>query len=223
MHFSSPSGQRFSWWRPWNRGAVGFFSSGYSTVSTFLNICRKVTPKPLTGPRNSGTGDLLDGVGWGGTLIGTRLPGGDDHTDSVIVGRVQRRHREAGARAGRLAQPAGAWCAGSGTPGGFLRLLPGGGAAALGGHVHGPRQQQQDRKDRPADYVDRRAVAVLAAHADRRDHQDPGQRYGDEHLPPEPHQLVVPSPGQAPAQPDEAEQQDQHLGQEPQQRPPAGD
>ena len=23
-HFSSPSGQRLSWWRPWKRGAVTF-------------------------------------------------------------------------------------------------------------------------------------------------------------------------------------------------------
>src|SRR5215472_11183967 len=59
MHFSSPSGQRLSWCRPWNRGAVGSFCSGYWTVSTFLNICRKVTPKPLTGPRKSATGHLL--------------------------------------------------------------------------------------------------------------------------------------------------------------------
>src|SRR5215831_11673123 len=59
MHFSSPSGQRLSWWRPWKRGAVGSFCSGYWTVSTFLNICRKVTPKPLTGPRKSATGHLL--------------------------------------------------------------------------------------------------------------------------------------------------------------------
>src|SRR5262249_18893818 len=94
LHFSSPSGPRLSWWRPWNRGAVGFFSSGYWTVSTFLNICRKVTPKPLTGPRNSGTGDLLDGVSRGGTAIGARFPGGDDDADSVIVGQVEWRHRE---------------------------------------------------------------------------------------------------------------------------------
>src|SRR5256885_367356 len=49
MHFSSPSGQRFSWCRPWNRGAVGFFSNGYCSVNTFRNIVRKVTPKPATG------------------------------------------------------------------------------------------------------------------------------------------------------------------------------
>src|SRR5262244_4457200 len=121
MHFSSPSGHRFSWWRPWNRGAVAFFSSGYWTVSTFLNICRKVTPKPLTGPRNSGTGDLLGGVGRGGAPSGARLPGGDDHTDPVIVGQVQRRYGEAAARAAR---PARARCAGSG-PRGCLGLLPG--------------------------------------------------------------------------------------------------
>src|ERR1700722_905788 len=60
MHFSSPSGQRLSWWWPWNRGAVGRFSSGYITVSTFRNISRKVTPNPFTGLRKSSTGDLLD-------------------------------------------------------------------------------------------------------------------------------------------------------------------
>src|SRR3954452_13928112 len=52
MHFSSPSGQRLSWWRPWNRGAVGFFSKGYCSVTTFLNIVRKVTPNPATGSQN---------------------------------------------------------------------------------------------------------------------------------------------------------------------------
>src|SRR6185437_6202988 len=49
MHFSSPSGQRFSWCRPWKRGAVGFFSNGYCSVNTFRNIVRKVTPNPATG------------------------------------------------------------------------------------------------------------------------------------------------------------------------------
>src|SRR3954454_4127720 len=49
MHFSNPSGQRFSWCRPWKRGAVGFFSNGYSSVNTFRNIVRKVTPNPATG------------------------------------------------------------------------------------------------------------------------------------------------------------------------------
>src|SRR6516164_2513779 len=63
MHFSSPSGHRFSWWWPWNRGAVGRLSSGYITVSTFLNISVKVTPNPLTGLRKSSTGDLLSGGG----------------------------------------------------------------------------------------------------------------------------------------------------------------
>src|SRR5215467_14856418 len=175
MHFSSPSGQRLSWWRPWNRGAVGFFSSGYWTVSTFLNICRKVTPKPLTGPRNSGTGDLLDGVRLRDTLAGAGLPGGDDHADSVIVGQVHGRHREASAR--RLAQPARARRPGRPAAlGGRLRLLFSGAAAALVGYVGSPRQQQQGRQDRAADDVDRGAVTVLAAHPDGRDHQDPGQR-----------------------------------------------
>src|SRR5260370_34245669 len=66
MHFSSPSGHRLSWWWPWNRGAVGRLSSGYITVSTFLNISVKVTPNPLTGLRKSRTGDLLNGGGASG-------------------------------------------------------------------------------------------------------------------------------------------------------------
>src|ERR1700745_2612896 len=98
MHFSSPSGHRFSWWRPWNRGAVGFFTSGYWTVSTFRNICRKVTPKPLTGPRNSGTGHLLGGaVGSGRAFLRDLVPlgdGGDGDPDPVVVRQVYRRDRE---------------------------------------------------------------------------------------------------------------------------------
>ena len=49
MHFSRPSGQRLSWWRPWKRGAVGSFSNGYCSVTTFLNIVLKVTPNPAIG------------------------------------------------------------------------------------------------------------------------------------------------------------------------------
>src|SRR3954470_8090489 len=52
MHFSRPSGQRLSWCRPWKRGAVGNFSNGYCSVTTFLNIVRKVTPNPATGSQN---------------------------------------------------------------------------------------------------------------------------------------------------------------------------
>src|SRR6266540_5164089 len=49
MHFSRPSGQRFSWCLPWKRGAVGFLSNGYCSVNTLRNIVRKVTPNPATG------------------------------------------------------------------------------------------------------------------------------------------------------------------------------
>src|SRR5689334_11875184 len=52
MHFSRPSGQRLSWCRPWKRGAVGSFSKGYCSVTTFLNIVRNVTPKPAIGSQN---------------------------------------------------------------------------------------------------------------------------------------------------------------------------
>src|SRR5260370_7420834 len=78
MHFSSPSGHRLSWWWPWNRGAVGFLTSGYSTVSTFRNISWKVTPNPLIGLRKSSTSDLPGG-GFG---IGV---------DAVVVRQVERR------------------------------------------------------------------------------------------------------------------------------------
>src|SRR3954454_24493199 len=52
MHFSRPSGQRLSWCRPWNLGAVGTFSKGYCSVTTFLKMVRKVTPNPATGSQN---------------------------------------------------------------------------------------------------------------------------------------------------------------------------
>src|SRR6516225_7985841 len=109
MHFSSPSGQRFSWWRPWKRGAVGFFSSGYWTVSTFRNICRKVTPKPFTGFRNSGTGDLLDGGLRRVVRIGRgtrahrgrrRAPRTGRYANPVVVRQVQGWHGEPGSCGG---------------------------------------------------------------------------------------------------------------------------
>src|SRR5271156_5551748 len=91
MHFSSPSGQRLSWWWPWNRGAVCRLSSGYITVSTFRNISRKVTPNPLTGLRKSSTGDLLSHT----VIVGVRRTGqrGVAELTAVIVRQVERRHR----------------------------------------------------------------------------------------------------------------------------------
>src|SRR5665213_2341194 len=50
-HFSKPSGCRLSTCRPWKRGIVVFFCSGYNSVLTDLNIVANVTPKPLTGPK----------------------------------------------------------------------------------------------------------------------------------------------------------------------------
>src|SRR5579864_6168596 len=99
MHFSSPSGHRLSWWWPWNRGAVGFLTSGYSMVSTFLNISWKVTPNPLTGSIRSssqlgsqlGTCDLLGG-GVRSSEDSLGPLGGD--ADAVVVRQVERGHRE---------------------------------------------------------------------------------------------------------------------------------
>src|ERR1700744_1541831 len=99
MHFSSPSGHRFSWWWPWYRGAVGRFSSGYMTVSTFLNISEKVTPNPLMGLKKSltglvpGTCDLL--LGCVSRTRGFQLRARCG-ADAVVVRQVERRHRERG-------------------------------------------------------------------------------------------------------------------------------
>src|SRR5690349_6404055 len=98
MHFSRPSGHRFSWCRPWNRGAVGFFSKGYSSVTTFRNIVRKVTPNPATGSQNCcfrvGISLLLAGDGPDGG-VGRGLAGGlgrRHRWDRVATGeRVERR------------------------------------------------------------------------------------------------------------------------------------
>src|ERR1700729_3348965 len=93
MHFSSPSGHRFSWWWPWNRGAVGRLSSGYMTVSTILNISRKVTPNTLTGLRKSrtGTGNLLRHVSG---VAAHRSADNGAELKAVIVRQVKRRHGE---------------------------------------------------------------------------------------------------------------------------------
>src|SRR5690242_727073 len=52
-HFSRPSGWRFSWCRPWKRGAVGRGFSGYSSVATLRNIVENDTPNPATGAKSS--------------------------------------------------------------------------------------------------------------------------------------------------------------------------
>src|ERR1700730_7633425 len=91
MHFWTPSGQRLSWWCPWNRGAVGRLSSGYITVSTFRNISRKVTPNPFTGLRKSSNGDLLSRVV--GVAVGRAGQRGVAELKAVIVRQVERRHR----------------------------------------------------------------------------------------------------------------------------------
>src|SRR5689334_9214226 len=76
-HFSRPSGWRLSWCRPWNRGAVVFFCSGYCSVSRFLNMALKVTPKPATGFWKPGL------VSLGSSAIGRLLSIRRSVTDSV--------------------------------------------------------------------------------------------------------------------------------------------
>src|ERR1700761_9392869 len=140
MHFSSPSGHRLSWWCPWKRGAVGRFSSGYWTVSTFRNISWKVTPNPLMGLRKSSTGDLLGAVrvaGLGDRArrdLGGRGRVGDP--DAVVVGQVQR-----GDPVGGAARPRGRGAARSGLVG------PGVGGGRLGPPPFGgdvPRDRDDD-------------------------------------------------------------------------------
>src|SRR5215468_5619813 len=132
MHFSSPSGHRLSWWWPWNRGAVGRFSSGYWTVSTFLNISWKVTPNPLTGLRRSLR-----------KLATCDLPGGGvaSDSDSVVVRQVPRRHREA-RRGLALLDGLGV----------FLRHHEPSGPR-LGGTVPHPGQYQDEHDDQAEDHV----------------------------------------------------------------------
>src|SRR3954447_2759951 len=105
-HFSSPSGCRLSWWRPWNRGWVGTFCSGYSSVTTSVNMVRNVTPKPATEANSPGasfwsaTAHLLVRLG---VVAQGGLDGGGTGRRRLAV-RVRRQHR-AGAATDGLAGP----------------------------------------------------------------------------------------------------------------------
>src|SRR5450755_1362217 len=63
-HFSRPSGCLLRTCRPWNRGIVVFFCSGYNSVLTDLNMVAKVTPNPLPGPKKLliGASDAVGGI-----------------------------------------------------------------------------------------------------------------------------------------------------------------
>src|ERR1700691_592651 len=168
IHFSSPSGHRLSWWWPWNRGAVGFFTSGYSTVSTFLNISWKVTPNPLIGLRKSSTCDLLrggSGLLWAGRQAG-----------AVVVRQVERRHRGRGVPGlpgERIGYP---WL-------GRLRGRLYGGVpqrALLGGVVPRHHHRDEQHEHDTGHDVDGGAVEVQLPRADDRDEQDPHDRQRDE-------------------------------------------
>src|SRR6476646_4523560 len=98
MHFSRPSGQRLSWWRPWKRGAVGIFSKGYCSVTTFLNMVRKVTPKPATGSQRD---SLMPFDGWVGSLMVLLRCGGDGGVAPRGGGERQRRGGTADGTPGR--------------------------------------------------------------------------------------------------------------------------
>src|SRR5579859_3670687 len=114
MHFSRPSGCRLSWWRPWKRSAVGFFSSGYSSVLAGLNIVAKVTPNPAT--EASGFGSLFSSLLliWGRLLGGGAVRRQDRYGGPGVLGpgldlrgslSGQRRDREAADRRLVLGRP----------------------------------------------------------------------------------------------------------------------
>src|SRR3954451_3163359 len=201
MHFSRPSGQRLSWWRPWKRGAVGSFSNGYCSVTTFLNIVRNVTPNPATGsqscslrvlpscwelirgPRRS-AGSASDFVGWSYRLVlldgrdraagVEREPGGSSADGATLR---HGRHREPAVvpLRSRLALLVV-----------VLRLVP---------EEEDPEEEHDGdpETDQEVLAVD---TAVEGGHADRRDGDDPEQRERDQTLPAERHELVVAQPGQ---------------------------
>src|SRR4029077_12526117 len=166
--------------RPWNRGAVGFFTSGYWTVSTFRNICRKVTPKPLTGPRNSGTGHLLGGAaGTGRALLRDLGPPGDrgqGDPGPVVMRQVHRRDWE-GRRVVRGPGARGNGPLAGGQQVGLGRRLP-----SLQGRVAQEQQREQRDDQQAADRVHGGAAAVLPPDPDGGDDQDPDQGSRDEHL-----------------------------------------
>src|ERR1700689_5028842 len=183
MHFSSPSGQRLSWWCPWNRGAVGRLSSGYITASTFRNISRKVTPNPFTGLRKSSTGDLLSHT----VVIGVRRTGqrGVAELKAVVMRQVERWHRVPRLGRGGLGHldqlalivvvP-------------LVFLLLGGTRLArpqplepLGVAVVPERDQRdEEHEDDAGDRVDDRRVVVLAQRPHRGHQQQPDDRERDQ-------------------------------------------
>src|SRR5579875_1268631 len=209
MHFSSPSGHRLSWWWPWNRGAVGCGFSGYSAVSTFLNIWWKVTPKPLTGLRKSSTGDLR-AVARGSRIeesAGTFGLPRSAHADPVVVRQIERGDREALWVAGPAGVAGQLAVASFRFGGGLVQFAFQQSAAFFRPGLPDPDDREEQHQNQPGDDVDARAAAVLPPDPDGGDHHDPDQRTGDEDLPAERHELVVPDAGQRATQPDEAEQQ----------------
>src|SRR4051794_28086353 len=102
-HFSRPSGCRLSWCRPWKRGWVGTLTSGYSSVTTRVNMVVKVTPKPailslMLAGRSSPSGLLSGRSATADLLLGRRLraaladggAGGHEGGRAVAAVRAQR-------------------------------------------------------------------------------------------------------------------------------------
>src|SRR4051794_2943334 len=226
MHFSRPSGQRLSWWRPWKRGAVGCFSNGYCSVTTFLNMVRKVTPNPATGSQSCSLRVLPS---W---ALLTRGPRGSAGSASDFVGSCQRVLLDGRDRAAGVEPQRGGGAA-DGASGRHRRHREAALVALRNRLVLVPlvaglvaeeehQQEQHNRDPEPDQEVLAVHTAVQRDGADRRDRDDPEQREGDQPLPAERHELVVAHPRQRPAQPDEDEDEEEHLAHEPQEGPVAG-
>src|SRR5690349_12179998 len=201
-HFSSPSGWRLSWCRPWNRGWVGRFSSGYSSVSSLRNIVANVTPKPPTGAKRSAKKPpFFSSVGRSGMDVllggvGRPVAQGERGLAQALAG--QRRHRVTARERVDLLRRRGV----AGRVALDLLVVP---------DPHDEQRRQGDQHDEddaedrelPVAEGERRApeVAELAA-ADEGHDDDPGEGDRDEEPPAEPHELVVPDTRERAAQPD---------------------
>src|SRR3954451_8753214 len=193
MHLSRPSACRWSTGRPWSRGAVGRFSSGYSSVTTFLNIVLKVTPKPATGATRSFSPLGRSALG----RSGSSLPRSGRAVLSGPLTRHLLHWRWVVVHGGRSGQHGNRMAATSGRRHGLLCLL----------HLlvlDDERADQEDEGDGDADVRNALDAAVprVAQLAERRHDHQPDQAEGNQDLPPELHELVVAQPRQRAAQPD---------------------
>src|SRR5665213_2476974 len=191
--------------------------SGNSSVFTGLNIVAKVTPKPLTGPKKLAIDDLTRTASASWVVI--RVVGNlGSATASVTDAACQDRHRTP--RRQMLARHRGH------RESTGIRIEWGRSLKLFFGLAFSPllliRIVVDERAHDHDDRTDHDSVDELLAveHLDRRLGHNPHQVCRDQHLPAELHELVVAQPRQRSAQPDEYEQDDEQLDEEPQERPP---